>query len=368
MEATDKKPTSNEIDLVFICDCTGSMGSFISAAQQSISSIIEKIQAAETRDVRFALISFRDHPPQDSSYITQIYPFTTSVKTAKANVSQMSASGGGDAPEAVGSAIHDALHLDYRKAATKIVVLVADAPPHGLGKHSSGDGFPEGDPTGNDLMADVWKMYEEGIIVYSVGCSIIVNSPFAREFYQAVSKVTGGRYVSLNNAEILAGIIVGGAEEEVGLEKIGEEVETERKKVEEEMREKGEKVEEEEVCGRVWERLQTKGVKIDTLQVDETEADKMENKEVVEKLAKCKTLAEVRSVLNSETAPARTYVSAGGYGFGSRSRMASHAPSSISASSASSGGYAAQRCTNTSTLVSRDQVSRLAWRNQAKYK
>lgn len=52
----------------------------------------------------------------------------------------MSASGGGDGPEAVADGLYEVLHMDWRDEAAKVGVLIADAPPHGLGE--SGDGFP----------------------------------------------------------------------------------------------------------------------------------------------------------------------------------------------------------------------------------
>ena len=48
----------------------------------------------------------------------------------------------GDIPEAVADGLHDALKLSWREEATKICVLIADAPPHGL--ILSGDSFPDG--------------------------------------------------------------------------------------------------------------------------------------------------------------------------------------------------------------------------------
>lgn len=51
-------------DLVFIMDCTGSMGSYISSALENIRSIVEEIVVSEKSDIRLALIEYRDHPPQ----------------------------------------------------------------------------------------------------------------------------------------------------------------------------------------------------------------------------------------------------------------------------------------------------------------
>lgn len=39
---------------------------------------------------------------------------------------------GGDEPEAVADALEEVRHLDWRDGATKVCVLITDAPPHGL--------------------------------------------------------------------------------------------------------------------------------------------------------------------------------------------------------------------------------------------
>jgi Mg-chelatase subunit ChlD len=53
--------TKSKLDLVFLCDCTGSMGAYITSAQASITDIIVKIQASDKTDVRIAVIGYQDH-------------------------------------------------------------------------------------------------------------------------------------------------------------------------------------------------------------------------------------------------------------------------------------------------------------------
>ena len=110
---------------------------------QNIRRIVEEIVAKEKSDVHLALIEYRDHPPQESSFVTRVHDFTASVKKMKTWLEAASASGGGDGPEAVADAWHALLKLNWRENATKICVHIADAPPHGLGLR--GDGFPKGE-------------------------------------------------------------------------------------------------------------------------------------------------------------------------------------------------------------------------------
>ena len=112
-----------KVDLAFIVDCTGSMGSYIRQAQKHIRTIAETVSRTAF-SVKLALVEYRDHPPQDSTFVTKVHDFTFSVSEMKTWVDGMSANGGGDAPEAVASALVEATKLSYRKDATKMCVLI----------------------------------------------------------------------------------------------------------------------------------------------------------------------------------------------------------------------------------------------------
>jgi len=129
-------------DIVFLQDTTGSQGPYISAARQAIGGICNKISAASEiprGQLRFGLIAFRDHPPQDNTYVTKQFGFTSDIAVMQKNLSILVASGGGDGPEAQTAALAASLDLDWAEGAIKMVVLITDSPPHGLGE--KGDGF-----------------------------------------------------------------------------------------------------------------------------------------------------------------------------------------------------------------------------------
>jgi hypothetical protein len=56
----------------------------------------------------------------------------------KKDLSGLYASGGGDGPEAITAAMAEALQMQWRPLATKMIVLIADAPPHGIGEYGDG--------------------------------------------------------------------------------------------------------------------------------------------------------------------------------------------------------------------------------------
>lgn len=85
--------------------------------------------------MRVGLVNYRDHPPQESSYVTQIHALTDDIAKTKQFIEKTSAAGGGDSPEAICCGLFDCLTgLNWDNDAVKVVILIADAPPHGLGK------------------------------------------------------------------------------------------------------------------------------------------------------------------------------------------------------------------------------------------
>ena len=131
-------------DIVFLQDTTGSQGPYIRSAVKAIQDICHRISSdaqLSKEQLRFGLIAFRDHPPQDKSYVTKSFGFTSDVRVMRRNLSSLIAAGGGDGPEAQTAALAEALQMDWAEDAVKMVVLITDSPPHGLGE--SGDGFTQ---------------------------------------------------------------------------------------------------------------------------------------------------------------------------------------------------------------------------------
>ena len=128
-----------ELDVCFICDCTGSMGSYIEAAQGSMQHIAKTLSERHRASLRLCVVSYRDHPPQDKTYVTCCSGFNTDLKMMQTAVQELKAAGGGDGPEALTAGLREALKAPWRPNATKVCILIADAPPHGL--EPEGDGL-----------------------------------------------------------------------------------------------------------------------------------------------------------------------------------------------------------------------------------
>ena len=73
---------NQQVDLAFVVDCTGSMGSYIRETQRNINFIAEKISKTSF-SVHLALVEYRDHPPEDQSFVSRFHDFTQEVSEMK---------------------------------------------------------------------------------------------------------------------------------------------------------------------------------------------------------------------------------------------------------------------------------------------
>lgn len=220
-------PNRKLLDLVFIQDCTGSQGSYIASATKNIEEIYSAIHQSERLvsqdDLRIGLIAFRDHPPQDHTYVTRNFGFSSDPKQVQEHLKSLYAAGGGDGPEAVTAALGEALEMDWRPTASKMVVLIADAPPHGIGEY--GDGFSDGSPDGRDPLQIVRQMAQRGITLFFVACEPALSGyQYATDFYQAITGITSGLMLPLTTANLLAHAIIGSVLENLDMERLIREV------------------------------------------------------------------------------------------------------------------------------------------------
>ncbi len=116
-----------EIDVVFALDTTGSMGGLLDGAKRTIFSIASHIKETNgNASLRIGLVAYRDI---HDDYVTRVFPMTDDIDSVFADMSQLTAGGGGDLPEHVNKALVDVLAMPWREKAAKMVFLVGDAPP-----------------------------------------------------------------------------------------------------------------------------------------------------------------------------------------------------------------------------------------------
>jgi hypothetical protein len=196
---------STKLDIAFVVDTTGSMKDDIKAVKDSLFEIVDHITArTEGLEIRFGIVSYRDHPPQDRTYVTMVFDFTEKIKRVHRLISELKPSEGGDTPEAVADGLFDArTKLTWGRDAYKVLLLVGDAPPHGKLYNTIGDDyFPEGCPKGHDPVREVQQLridFGSTIFIFVCGCNPLVEQSFRK----IAASVDGGKYYSLLEAHEL---------------------------------------------------------------------------------------------------------------------------------------------------------------------
>lgn len=293
LETPKGKPVNLDypLDLAFIMDTTGSMGSYIRSAKENIEAIVNEIIKTSKSRVRLALIEYRDHPPQDRSFVTRVHDFTESVGEMKRWLESAKAQGGGDSPEAVADGLYNVTKLAWSAESTKIAVLISDAPPHALDP-TAGNSFMNGCPEGHDPMQTVREIAKIGVTLYSVGVEPSINA--YKEFFAAMAYITGGQYVPMRDPRQLINVIIGGAQEELSLKEFKTEVENEIEQV----IDNGGVYDEDEIAQAVYQKLESRGAKSTHL-VKNKKGLKGPNKLTL-RLAKVSSMEQVRKKMEKK--------------------------------------------------------------------
>ncbi len=116
------------IDVAFVLDTTGSMSEEIASVKRTIAQVTRNLAQAGVR-VRIGMVEYKDH---GDTFVTKGYPLTEDVGRFALDVSNVSAGGGGDVPEAVEEGMSYAVNnLNWSSdAVSHLAFLIGDAPPH----------------------------------------------------------------------------------------------------------------------------------------------------------------------------------------------------------------------------------------------
>lgn len=121
--------TSKSADIAFIVDATGSMYDEIDFLKDDLLNIIERASSGSSTELRTGALFYRD---EGDEYVTRIKDFNKDSKKTLKFIKDQNASGGGDYPEAVHTALEKALQdMSWEEGNyARIAFLLLDAPPH----------------------------------------------------------------------------------------------------------------------------------------------------------------------------------------------------------------------------------------------
>jgi hypothetical protein len=171
-----------ELDVAFVVDATGSMGDEINYLKAEIQGIVDSVRSTYPDvSARFALVMYRD---DGDEYVVRPYDFTSDVGLFRQRLSEQSANGGGDYPEAMERGLGAIHQLSWRTGNTaRLTFLVADAPTHT--QHYQA------------FLREAHRARLSGIKVYPVAASGVADE--AEYLMRLAAQLTLGRYIFLTN-------------------------------------------------------------------------------------------------------------------------------------------------------------------------
>lgn len=177
------EPVPKSLDLMIMCDTTGSMGDELEYLVCELEDVVTRIRSENANvPTRISVNFYRD---EGDEYVVREYPFTTDLAAAVTAISEQTADGGGDTPEAVHAALKSAVSHDWDEDSVKVMFLVLDAPPHGDVQII------------DETVKHVGEAAEKGIRIVPVAASGVDKS--CEYLLRSMALKTGGTYTFLTN-------------------------------------------------------------------------------------------------------------------------------------------------------------------------
>ena len=180
-----------ELDLMLMIDTTGSMGDELEYLKAELTDMIGRIAEAGSGSlsIRVSVNFYRD---EGDEYVVKYFDFRTDIAECQKQIDSQYASGGGDYPEAVHTALENAVTgHQWREKAVKLCFFVLDAPPH------------EGEKINSSLRSSIITAAATGIRIIPVASSG-VDQDF-EILFRSFAVMTGGTYVFLTDHSGIGG-------------------------------------------------------------------------------------------------------------------------------------------------------------------
>ncbi|MBW4690082.1 MAG: VWA domain-containing protein [Komarekiella atlantica HA4396-MV6] len=175
---------SNNIEIVFSFDTTGSMYPCLTQVRRKIKNTVTRL-IDEIPLIRIGIIAHGDYCDEGSTYVTKNFNLSGDVDAICDFVQNVEPTGGGDAPECYELVLHEAQSLSWSKSASKSLVLIGDDIPHA----------PAHNPKKLNWRKELDKLTDAEITVYGIQA---LNRSHANPFYQELAEKSGGFHINLD--------------------------------------------------------------------------------------------------------------------------------------------------------------------------
>jgi hypothetical protein len=186
MPVTRQSRTQVPLDVAFVLDTTGSMGDELARLKNTLAAIHYQIgEMAPRPDVRYGMVLYRD---RGDAYVTRTTGFADDVETFSAALREAQAGGGGDTPEHLEAALHEAVDgLAWRHEAVRLIFVLGDAPPH----------LDYADSV--DYVTSMRAAARRGIAITTIGARGLDEQ--GEYIFRQIAQYTGGMFVFLTYGE-----------------------------------------------------------------------------------------------------------------------------------------------------------------------
>ncbi|MBR5519157.1 MAG: VWA domain-containing protein [Clostridia bacterium] len=176
---------ANVLDLMFVVDTTGSMADELAYLQAELRDVIAQVKNQNPNlTIRLSINFYRD---EGDTYVVLPMDFTTDIGAALATLAAQFADGGGDEPEAVHTALENAIFdHEWSENSVKLLYFVLDAPAHS-----------ENVAVLDSLRQTLPCFAAEGVRIIPVAASGVAAE--AEYFLRTCATLTGGTYTFLTN-------------------------------------------------------------------------------------------------------------------------------------------------------------------------
>ena len=207
-------------DVVLLIDSTGSMGGDIANVKAQALVLLDDLKI-KFNDIRVAVVDYKDDPRDGSGgdpgdYILKVrQPLSADMTAARAGIDALGASGGGDGPESLYSAVYEvakgtatdnaavAMGMWRTGDVSRNIILMGDAPGH---KESTSGGE---NWTGGKSLADCVKLLQDPATRVKVHALHVRDDAAALSDFKALADASGGRAAENIAATDVSSVISG---------------------------------------------------------------------------------------------------------------------------------------------------------------
>lgn len=205
-----------KVDVVVSFDTTGSMYPCLTQVRRRVNEMIDRL-FREIPNLRVGIIAHGDYCDRHSTYVTKSLELTSDRNRLYRFVSDVPATGGGDAPECYELVLHEARSFNWGPD-TKTLVVIGDDVPH-----------PPHYPDNKDRLDwrnEIELLLKMGVNVYGVQA---LNRNHATPFYREIAERTGGFHLTLDQFSSVVELVMAICYRQAGPENLSKwELEVER--------------------------------------------------------------------------------------------------------------------------------------------